>query len=113
MESLFSDIRYAIRNLLKRPGFTAIAVVTLALGIGANSAIFSAINALLLKPLPIPNQDRVVAIWDKNPSRGVDHNEVAFANYLDCRAQNHLFDQLAIERWWSTNPTSGGVPELI
>jgi putative ABC transport system permease protein len=113
MESLFSDIRYAVRNLLKRPGFTAVAVITLALGIGANSAIFSAINALLLKPLPIPNQDRVVAIWDKNPSRGYEHNEVAFANYLDWRAQNHSFDQLALERWWSTNLTGGDQPERI
>src|ERR1041385_2416813 len=75
MESLFSDIRYALRNLLRRPGFTAVAVITLALGIGANSAIFSAINALLLKPLPITNQDRVVAIWDKDPGRGLEHNE--------------------------------------
>jgi putative ABC transport system permease protein len=113
MGSLFSDFRYAIRNLIKRPGFTAIAVITLAIGIGANSAIFSAINALLLKPLPIPNQDRVVAIWDKNPSRGVEHNEVAFANYLDWRAQNHSFDQLALERWWSTNLTGGDMPERI
>src|SRR5436190_6017008 len=113
MGSLFNDIRYAIRNLIKRPGFTAIAVITLAIGIGANSAIFSAINALLLKPLPIPSQDRVVAIWDKNPSRGVEHNEVAFANYLDWRAQNHSFDQLALERWWSTNLTGGDMPERI
>jgi len=113
MESLFSDLRYAVRNLIKRPGFTAIAVVTLAVGIGANSAIFSAINALLLKPLPIPNQDRVVAIWDKNPSRGVKHNEVTFPNYLDWRAQNRSFDHLALERWWSTNLTGGDTPERI
>ena len=113
MESLFSDIRYAIRSIIKRPGFTTIAVVTLALGIGANTAIFSAINALLLKPLPIPDQDRVVAIWDKNPSRGVEHNEVAFANYLDWRAQNHSFEHLALERWWSTNLTGGDTPERI
>jgi putative ABC transport system permease protein len=113
MDSLFSDIRYAVRNLIKRPGFTLIAIVTLALGIGANSAIFSAINALLLKPLPIPNQDRVVAIWDKEPNRGLEHNEVAFANYLDWRAQNHSFDHLALERWWSTNLTGGDTPERI
>jgi putative ABC transport system permease protein len=113
MEALFSDIRYAIRNLIHRPGFTAIAVVTLALGIGANSAIFSAIQALLLKPLPIPDQDRVVAIWDKDPSRGVQHNEVAFANYLDWRAQNHSFEHLALERWWSTNLTGGDTPERV
>jgi putative ABC transport system permease protein len=113
MGSLFSDVRYAIRNLVRRPGFTLVAVITLALGIGANSAIFSAINALLLKPLPIPNQDRVVAIWDKNPSRAIEHNEVAFANYLDWRAQNHSFNQLALERWWSTNLTGGDMPERI
>ena len=87
MENLLSDIRYAIRNLLRRPAFTLIAVVTLALGIGANTAIFSAINALLLKPLPFPELDRVVAVWDKLPSRGVMHNEVTVANYLDWKSR--------------------------
>jgi hypothetical protein len=101
MENLLSDTRYAIRNLLRRPAFTLIAVVTLALGIGANTAIFSAINALLLKPLPIPELERVVAVWDKLPSRGVMHNEVTFANYLDLRTQNQSFEQLALYRWWS------------
>jgi putative ABC transport system permease protein len=113
MDSLFSDIRYAVRNLLKRPGFTAIAVITLALGIGANTAIFSAVNALLINPLPFPDQDRVVAIWDKVPSRGVDHNEVAMANYLDWRAQSQSFEHLALERWWSTNLTAGDTPERV
>ena len=98
MDTLVSDIRYAFRNLISRPAFTLIAVVTLALGIGANSCIFSAINALLLKPLPIPNQDRVMTIWDKNPSHGWDHNEVTLANYLDLRAQNQSFEQLALYR---------------
>jgi putative ABC transport system permease protein len=113
MESLFSDIRYAIRNLLKRPGFTAIAALTLALGIGANSAIFSSVYALLINPLPFPNQDRVVALWDKNPSRGVQHNEVSMADYLDWRGQSHSFEHLALERWWSTNLTSGDTPERV
>ena len=113
MGSLFSDVRYAIRNLIKRPGFTAIAVITLALGIGANTAIFSTVNALLLNPLPFPQQDRVIAIWDKNPSRGVEHNEVTMANYLDWRAQAQSFEQLALERWWSTNLTAGGTPERV
>ena len=113
MESLFSDVRYALRNLLRRPGFTIIAVITLALGIGANTAIFSAINALLLKPLPFPELDRVVAVWDKLPSHGVLHNEVTFANYLDLKAQNHSFEQLALYRWWSPNLTGVEPPERI
>ena len=113
MESLLSDVRYAVRNLLRRPGFTIIAVVTLALGIGANTAIFSAVNALLLKPLQFPELDRVVAIWDKLPSRGVLHNEVTVANYLDWQSQTQSFEQLALYRWWSANLTGIDPPERI
>src|SRR5215218_735147 len=113
MESILGDIRYASRNLLRRPAFTLIAVVTLALGIGANTAIFSAINALLLKPLPFPDLDRVVAVWDKMPSRGVMHNEVTVANYLDWQSQTQSFDQLALYRWWSANLTGIDPPERI
>src|ERR1043165_9388465 len=113
MENLLSDIRYALRNLLRRPAFTIIAVITLALGIGANTAIFSAINALLLKPLPFPELDRVVAIWDRVPSRGVKHNEVAFANYLDWQAQSQSYEHLALYRWWSANLTGIDPPERI
>jgi len=108
-----SDIRYALRNLLKRPAFTIIAVVTLALGIGANTVIFSAINALLLKPLPFPDLDRVVAVWDEMPSRGIVHNEVTVANYLDWLTQNQSFEQLALYRWWSANLTGIDPPERI
>jgi predicted permease len=113
MDAFLKDIRYGIRGLLKRPGFTLIAVITLALGIGVNSTIFSAINALLLKPLPFPDLDRVIAIWDQVPSRGVVHNEVAMANYLDWRAQNQSFEQLALYRWWSANLTGIEPPERI
>src|SRR5690349_2599177 len=107
------DIRYALRNLLRRPTFTLIAVVTLALGIGANTAIFSAINALLLKPLPFPELDRVVAIWDKLPTRDVFHNETTVANYLDWQSQTKSFEQLALYRWWSANLTGIDPPERI
>lgn len=113
MDAFLNDIRYAIRNLIKRPGFTLIAVLTLGIGIGANSAIFSTIHALLLKPLPFPELDRVVAVWDKMPSRGVMHNEVTMANYLDWRAQNQSFDQLALYRWWSANLTGVDPPERL
>src|ERR1051325_1260 len=113
MDNLLSDIRYGVRNLIKRPGFTLIAVVTLALGIGANTSIFSAINALLLHPLPIPDQSRIMAIWDKNPSHGLDHNEVTVANYFDWRAQNSSFEKLTLYRWWSVNLTGLETPERI
>jgi putative ABC transport system permease protein len=113
MDALLNDIRYAIRNLVKRPGFTLIAVLTLGIGIGANTAIFSSIHALLWKPLAFPELDRVVAIWDKNPSRGVVHNEVAMANYLDWRAQTQSFEQLALYRWWNANITGIDPPERI
>jgi putative ABC transport system permease protein len=113
MESLLGDIRYALRNLLRRPGFTLIAVVTLAAGIGANTAIFSAIHSLLLNPLPFPELDRVVAIWDKLPSKGVMHNEVTVANYLDWQSQTQSFEQLALYRWWNANLTGIDPPERI
>jgi putative ABC transport system permease protein len=113
MDHLVNDVRYAIRSLLKRPGFTLIAVATLALGIGANSVIFSAINALLLKPLPIPDQDRVVAVWDKNVSRGVERNEATMANYLDWKSQNQSFEHLGLYRWWSANLTGLETPERL
>src|SRR5438874_10110455 len=113
MDSFLNDIRYAIRNLLKRPALTLIAALTLALGIGANSAIFSAVYALLLNPLPFPELNRVVAIWDKMPSRGVPHNEVTMPNYLDWRAQSQSYDHLALYRWWSVNLTGIDSPERI
>src|SRR4030095_7215087 len=113
MDSFLSDVRYAIRNLVKRPGFTAIAILTLAVGIGANSTIFSAINALLFKPLPFPELDRVVAIWDEDAAHGWEHNEVAFANYADWRDQNQSFEKLALYRWWSANLTGIDPPERI
>ena len=113
MDSLLRDLKFSARSLLKRPALTFIAIVTLAIGIGANSAIFSTINALLLKPLPFPDPERIVALWDKVPSRGVERNEVAVANYLDWRAQNKSFEQLGIYRWWSTNLTGSDSPERV
>src|SRR6266850_4883519 len=113
MDAFFKDIRYGIRGLAKRPVLTIIAIVTLGLGIGANSAIFSTINALLLKPLPFPDPERIVAVWEKVPSRGVERNEVALANYLDWKAQSQTFEQLGFYRWWSTNLTGSYSPERV
>jgi len=113
MDAFFKDIRYGIRGLAKRPVLTIIAIVTLGLGIGANSAIFSTINALLLKPLPFPDPERIVAVWEKVPSRGMERNEVAMANYLDWNAQSQAFEHLGFYRWWSTNLTGSDSPERV
>src|SRR3977135_4074276 len=113
MDSLLRDLKFSARSLLKRPGLTIVAVITLAIGIGANSAIFSTINALLLKPLPFPDPERIVALWEKVPSRGVERNELAVANYLDWNAQNKSFEHLGMYRWWSTNLTGSESPERV
>ncbi|HSS19134.1 MAG TPA: ABC transporter permease [Pyrinomonadaceae bacterium] len=113
MDTLSKDVRYGVRSLLKRPAFTVVAIITLALGIGANTAIFSTVNALLLKPLPFPDQDRIVALWENVPSRGVERNECAVANYLDWKAQSKSFEQLGIYSWWSTNLTGAETPERV
>ena len=113
MEGIQRDIQHAIRNLLKHPGFLAAAVVTLALGIGGTTAIFSTVNALLVRPLDFPNLDRVVAVWESIPSKGVERNEASMANYLDWRAQNQTFEQLGLIRWWSANLSGMEPPERL
>jgi len=113
MRSLFQDVRYGLRMLLKKPGFTMVAALALALGIGANSAVFSVINAILLKPLPLDDLDRIVTLWEKIPSQGVERNEASVANYLDWRGQSNSFENLSIYTWWSAN--LGGIepPERV
>ncbi len=96
MESLLKDIRYGIRGLLKRPAFTAIAVITLALGIGANTAIFSVVNAVLLRPLPFHDPGKLVTLWERNPKQGYEENAPAAGNFVDWRDQNRVFKQMAI-----------------
>src|SRR5947207_13659384 len=113
METLLKDIRYGIRSLLKQPAFTAIAVITLALGIAGTTVIFSAVNSLLVKPLAFPDLDRVVAIWEARPNQGVVRNEVTMADYLDWRKQNQTFQQMGLYRWWSANLTGVEPPERI
>jgi len=113
MKSFGSDIRYALRNLLARPGFTAIALITLALGVGGTTTIFSVVNALLVKPLKFPDLERVVAVWENQPSRGRERNEVSMANYLDWRQQSQNFEHLGLYRWWSVNLTGVEPPERI
>lgn len=113
MGSIWQDFRYAVRLLRKNVMFTAIAVLALALGIGANTTIFSLINALLINPLPLPELDRLVAIWEKIPSQGVDRNETAIANYLDWKAQNSTFENVSLYTWWNANLGSIDPPERV
>ncbi len=89
METLFNDIRYAIRGLLKRPGFTAIAVITLALGIGANSTIFSVVNATLMRPLPVSHPENLVFVFNGQPG-----SVFSYPDYSELRDQNKVFDGL-------------------
>ncbi len=113
METLLKDIRYGVRSLLKHSGFTAIAVITLALGIGANAAIFSVVNAVLLRALPFPNPDRLVMIWEDASFAGFPRNTPAPANFADWKAQNQVFEETAAIADRSFNLTADGEPEKI
>src|ERR1043166_1631629 len=114
METLFRDIRYGIRGLLKRPGFTAIALIALALGIGANTAIFSLVNAVLLRPLPFSEPDRLVWIFG-NIRNGGNRASVSPLDFLDYRQQNTAFEEFAAMTSFpvALNLTGNGDPERL
>ena len=116
MSTLLNDMRYGLRMLSKSPGFTLIAVFALALGIGANSAIFSVVNAMLLRPLPFPEPDRLVVIWETNPNLGANlrlRNEASPANLKDWIAQSTSFENIAAFRWEDFNLTGNEQPEQL
>ena len=112
MHTLLQDIRYALRQLTRAPGFTLVAVLTLALGIGANSAVFSAVYSMLFDPLPFVDGNRVVAVWEKAPG-GNDHNEVTPATFRDFRESAKSFEHLVAHAWWPANLTGGNAPERV
>src|SRR6266404_3677369 len=93
METFFHDMRYGVRMLLKNPGSAVVAIIALALGIGANTAIFSVVNAVLLKSLPYPDPDRLVVIYEFEPKHGTF--SVAWPNFADWRAQTPAFESMA------------------
>ncbi|HJQ32693.1 MAG TPA: ABC transporter permease [Pyrinomonadaceae bacterium] len=113
MKTLLQDLSYGLRMLLKNPGFTLVAVVALALGIGANSAIFSVVNSLLLRPLPFEHPERLVQVWETSAKLGRNEIPASFPNFADWREQNHVFEQAVAYSDWSFNLTGAAGPERI
>ena len=113
METLIQDLRYTVRMLLKKPAFTAIVVLALAIGIGANTAIFSVVNAILLRPLPYKNFDRISMIWMDNPKLGVAEDWHSYPNYVDYKQQNQVYEDMAAFNNRSFNLTGVGDPLRI
>ena len=111
--SLLANLRYTFRQIAKKPGFFALAVAALALGIGANTAIFSAVEAVLLKALPFSQSGRLMIVWEDMSFNGFANNTPAPANYLDWRAQNRVFTDMAATRFTTASLTGDGQPEQL
>src|SRR5215510_1409192 len=109
MESLIQDLRFGARILLKNPGFTLIVIATLALGIGANTAIFSVVNAVLLRPLPYEESERLVFLSER--TKQMNEISLSWPNYLDWRTRNSVFEKLGVYNRDSYNLTERGAPE--
>jgi putative ABC transport system permease protein len=113
LETFWQDVRYGTRTLRKNSGFTVVAVLTLALGIGANTAVFSVVNSVLLESLPYSQEKRIVMIWETNARTGHDHNVVSPANFLYWQDHNTVFDQMAAFYDDTSTLTGEGEPEQI
>ena len=113
ISTMLQDLRYAARALRKSPGFTLVAALTLALGVGANTAIFSVVNAVMLRPLPFAEPDRLVRIWESNVERGWPTFAVSHPNFLDWRAQADSFESLAAINNAGFTLTSNGEAEIV
>jgi putative ABC transport system permease protein len=116
MTSLPQDFRYGFRMIRKSPGFAATAILVLALGIGANTAIFSVVNGVLLRPLPYPEPDRLVRIWHTPPPQnfpGIDRFSVSAANFVDWKAQSKSFDGMAMYSFNHADMTGGSKPDVV
>ena len=113
MDTLLRDLRYGFRVFAKNPDFSSIAIITLALGIGANTAIFSVVNAALLRPLPYQDPDRLVYVWSAEKARGINQSTVSIPDLRDWRQQNRVFDGMV--GWWSGryNLSGGDEPQQV
>ena len=110
METTLQDIRYGLRMLLKNPGFTAIAIIALALGIGANTAIFSVVSAVLLRPLPYPEPEQIVAVWSADATKPDSQSTFSMPDFMDLRAQNQVFSGIGAYRTEDFAVTESGGP---
>jgi putative ABC transport system permease protein len=113
MKNIWQDLRYGARMFLKQSGFVLIAVLTLALGIGANTAIFSLVNAVLIKPLPFSEPERLVLVWEDRTATGTPKSDVAPANYADWGAQQSVFEEIAALKWQGFDLNGDSEPEKI
>src|ERR1700753_1373289 len=113
MHWLRHDLRYALRMLRKNLGLNAVIVLSLAIGIGANSAIFSVVDALLLNPLPYPQPERLAAIWLHSPGIGVFRDWASPGHYIDLLHENHSFETISISRLGSFTLTGREQPQII
>jgi putative ABC transport system permease protein len=113
MQSFWQDLRYGARMLLKNPGFTLIAVLTLALGIGANTAIFSVINGVLLSALPYPQPEQLAMVWLDNRRQGIPDDITSYPNFVDWRDRNKTFQGMAGMTSSNVHLTGVGEPEEI
>jgi len=113
MGTFWQDLQYGGRLLLKSPSFTLIAIATLALGIGANTAIFGIVNAVILRPLPYPNQQQLVNVWETDSNRKIKHGSVPPGDFFDWRAQNQVFQGISAFQFDVFNLTRAGEPEQV
>src|ERR1700733_11898234 len=113
MHTFFQDLRYALRMLRKNSLLTAVILASLGIGIGANSAIFSVVDALLLRPLPYPHSDRLAAVWLHSPGIGILRDWPSPGQYIDIQNQNHSFDQMAIAQSRTSTLTGRAQPERV
>jgi len=113
MSGFFRDLKLGLRALLASPASTGIVVLTLALGIGANTAVFSMVDALVLRPFPIPGIDRLVMLWGTVPAQGDERDRQSPADFLDWKERSTVFERLVAMEWWDVNLSGTGEPERL